>query len=134
MQTNTTTAKDSAAALRMRLFGIHSSSGASGNTNSRDVAALQAIIHTQTTQAQIVLITICILQDYVFFTPLLRFYCRKQSRFNQYDCWYGRVTLLLKYSIPTNCYKYNFLYSIQCNLGVIHRRYSVKRLVSSNQY
>ena len=52
MQTNTTTtAKDSAAALRMRLFGIHSSSsGASGNTNSRDVAALQAI-HTQTAQA-----------------------------------------------------------------------------------
>ena len=50
MQTNTTAAKDSAAALRMRLFGIHSSSGASGNTN-RDVAALQAIIHTQTAQA-----------------------------------------------------------------------------------
>ena len=34
----------------MRLFGIHSSSGASDNTNSsRDVAAL--VIHTQTTQA-----------------------------------------------------------------------------------
>ena len=46
------TIKDSAAALRMRLFGIHSSSsGASGNsTNSRDVALVEAI-HTQTTQA-----------------------------------------------------------------------------------
>ena len=43
------TAKDSAAVLRMRLFGIPSSSGASGNTN-RDVALVEAI-HTQTALA-----------------------------------------------------------------------------------
>ena len=53
MQRNpNTTAKDSATALRMRIFGIpssSSSSGASGNTN-RDVALVEAI-HTQTTQA-----------------------------------------------------------------------------------
>ena len=58
MQRNTTTTKDSAAALRMRVFGIpSSSSGASdsnttisANTNTRDAALVEAI-HTQTTQA-----------------------------------------------------------------------------------
>ena len=50
MQRNpNTTTKDSAAALRMRLFGIPSSSGAS-NSN-RDVALVVEAIHTQTTQA-----------------------------------------------------------------------------------
>ena len=49
MQRNTNT-KDSATALRMRLFGIHSSSSSSASGRVRDVALVEAI-HTQTTQA-----------------------------------------------------------------------------------